>query len=159
MTQRLDYASLSPEQIKLQTQLSQAGHKLLGHRLVDMVEIRVSQLNGCAFCLDMHVKEATIHGENPLRLHHIHIWRESPLFNEKERAALEWAEVVTKLGEQGVSDEIFERIAIQFSEKELSDLTFAIASINAWNRLAISFRTVPGSLDKIYGLDKAGLAA
>ncbi len=159
MSKRLNYAALSNEQMKIQSSMSALGRKSLGNKLIDLVEIRVSQINGCAFCLDMHVKEAKIHGENELRVYHISVWRESPLFSAKERAALEWAEAVTKLGEHGVSDEIYQQALAQFSEKELSDLTFAIASINSWNRLAISFRIVPGSLDKFYGLEKSGLAA
>jgi alkylhydroperoxidase family enzyme len=106
----------------------------------------------------MHVKEAKIHGERDLRVHHISIWRESPLFSERERAAFEWAEAVTKLGPHGVDDSVFERGRAQFSEKELAELTFVIGTINFWNRLAIPFRTVPGSADKAFGLDKAGLA-
>lgn len=159
MSLRLNYSQYSKEQIKLLSALSAEGRKTLGNSLIDLVEIRVSQINGCAFCLDMHVKEAKIHGENELRLYHTPIWRESPLFSDKERAALAWAEAVTKLGEHGVSEEVFKQASAQFSEKELADLTFAISSINAWNRIAISFQAVPGSLDKLYGLDKAGLAA
>jgi alkylhydroperoxidase family enzyme len=106
----------------------------------------------------MHVKEAKIHGERELRIHHLAAWRESTLFVPRERAALAWAEVLTKLPEQGVPDEIFERVRTQFSEKELSDLTYDIMAINAWNRANVAFRTVPGSADTAWGLDKANLA-
>ena len=106
-----------------------------------------SQINGCAFCLDMHVKQAKIHGERELRLYHLSAWRESTLFAPRERAALAWTEVLTRLPEQGVPDEIYERVRTQLSEKEISDLTFVIVAINSWNRLNVGFRTVPGSQD------------
>jgi AhpD family alkylhydroperoxidase len=125
--------------------------------LRDLVNIRVSQINGCAFCLDMHVKEATIHGERALRLHHVAIWRESQLFSARERAALRWAELLTRLGHDGVSDDDYENARTTFSEEELSDLTFAVVAINGWNRLNIAFPKTPGSLDALYGLGKAGL--
>ena len=98
-----------------------------------------------------------MHGERELRLYHVAAWRESTLFSEKERAALEWTEAVTKLSEHGVSDEVYERARAQFSETQMSELTFAVAIINSWNRLNISFRTVPGSRDEMLGLTKAGL--
>ena len=99
-----------------------------------------------------------MHGERELRLHHLVIWRESTLFAPRERAALEWTEALTKLADLGVSDEIYERVRTQFSEKELSDLTYEVMAINAWNRANVAFRTVPGSADKAFGLDKANLA-
>jgi alkylhydroperoxidase family enzyme len=105
----------------------------------------------------MHVKEATIHGERPLRLHHIAIWRESTLFSPRERAALAWTEILTQLPAHGVPDDVYERVRTQLSEKELSDLTFLVMSINAWNRVNVGFQTVPGSYDKELGLDKSGL--
>jgi AhpD family alkylhydroperoxidase len=126
--------------------------------LIDLANIRASQLNGCAFCVDMHSKEAKIHGERELRLYHIAIWRESPLFDPKERAVLEWTEAVTRLGEAGVPDEVYERVRARLSETEIADLSFVLVVINGWNRLAVGFRSVPGSLDAAYGLDKAGLA-
>jgi AhpD family alkylhydroperoxidase len=122
-----------------------------------LVHIRASQMNGCGFCLDMHVKEAKIHGERELRLYHTTIWRESPLFSPRERAALEWTEILTKLPEHGVSNDIYDRVRGQFSEKELSDLTFSVLAINSWNRLSIAFKAEPGSADAAYGLTKAGL--
>ncbi len=122
-----------------------------------LVDIRASQINGCAFCLDMHIKQAKLRGERELRLYHVAIWRESPLFSERERVALEWTEALTQIGPHGVSDEAFAAARVQFSEKELSDLTFSVMTINAWNRLNIAFRNIPGSKDKIFGLDKAGL--
>jgi len=105
----------------------------------------------------MHCKEAKIHGEHELRLYHIAIWRESNLFSETERAVLEWTEAVTKLSEHGVSDEIYNRVRAHLSETQISELTYAIGLINMWNRLNISFRSVPGSFDDQLGLKKAGL--
>ncbi len=112
------------------------------------MNIRASQINGCGFCLDMHVKEAKIHGESELRLYHVAIWRESNLFVPRERAALAWTEAVTNLPEGGIPDELYERVRGQLSEKEISDLTFSIMVINAWNRASIAFKAVPGSADK-----------
>jgi alkylhydroperoxidase family enzyme len=106
----------------------------------------------------MHVKQAKIHGERELRLHHVAIWRESTLFSARERAALEWTEVLTRLPEHGVPDETYERVRSQLSEKESSDLTYAIVAINGWNRVNVAFQTVPGSSDKAFGLDKANLS-
>ncbi len=158
MTQRLNYAQQAPELVKKMSDLSMAVKaSSIEEKLYDLVQIRASQINGCAFCLDMHVKEAKIHGESELRLYHVAIWRESNLFAPRERAALAWTEAVTRLPEGGIPDELYERVRGQLSEKEITDLTFSIMVINAWNRLAISFKAVPGSADKFYGLDKAGL--
>lgn len=159
MTQRINAFEQSPELYNKLIELSLLGRKSsVGLTLYDLVQIRASQINGCGFCLDMHVKEAKLHGERELRLHHLSIWRESALFSEKERAALAWTEALTKLPEHGVPDEIYEAARAVFSEKELSDLSFVVMTINAWNRLSIAFRNVPGSADKADGLDKAGLA-
>lgn len=159
MSQRLNYFEQSPE---LTEKLFEFGRSVkkssLGNTLIDLVNIRASQLNGCAFCLDMHCKEAKIHGEQELRIYHIPIWRESTLFSETERAALEWTEAVTRLSEHGVADELYDRVRAQLSETQISELTFAIAVINAWNRLNISFKNVPGSFDEQLGLTKAGLS-
>lgn len=130
---------------------------MLSKGLKELVTIRASQLNGCAFCLDMHVKEAKINGERYLRVHHIAIWHDSPLFDERERAALEWAELLTRLPAHGISDADYERVRRHFSEAQLAALTFLIVAINGWNRLGVKFKAEPGSLDKAYGLDKAGL--
>src|SRR6266850_7768848 len=157
MSQRLDYYTTSPNLSKKLYELSDAVKKSsLGNTLLDLVNIRASQLNGCALCLDMHCKEAKIHGERELRIYHVPIWRESPLFSEVEKAALEWTEAVTKLSEHGVSDEVYDRVRAQFSETQISELTFAIGVINLWNRLNISFQSVPGSADEMLGLTKAG---
>jgi len=158
MTQRIDYQKQSPELFKKFIELSLLLKKsAIEESIRSLVEIRASQLNGCAFCLDMHIKEATMHGERALRLHHVAIWRESNLFTPRERAALAWTEALTQLSAHGVSGEIYERVRGEFSEKELSDLTFQVMTINAWNRVSIGFQVVPGSYDKAYGLDKSGL--
>ncbi|MFL5018030.1 MAG: carboxymuconolactone decarboxylase family protein [Rhizobium sp.] len=158
MTQRLNYAQQSPELFKKFMEFSMAlKGSVIDEKLQALVEIRASQINGCGFCLDMHVKQAKIHGETELRLYHVAIWRESNLFIPRERAALAWTEALTKLPEGGVPDEIYERVRGQLSEKEISDLTFVVMAINAWNRVNVGFKTVPGAADKAYGLDKAGL--
>jgi AhpD family alkylhydroperoxidase len=159
MAPRLIYAQQSPEAFKKLMELSGALHgSPIGGTIQGLVDVRASQMNGCGFCLDMHIKQAKIRGERELRLHHIAIWRESPLFDARERAALAWTEILTKLPDHGVSDEQFAEARAQFSEKELSDLTFSVMVINAWNRLNIAFRNVPGSQDKAFGLEKAGLS-
>ncbi|NYT59312.1 carboxymuconolactone decarboxylase family protein [Alcaligenaceae bacterium] len=159
MAQRLNHIQQSPELFKKYQEFS----NLLNNSAVEistrhLVSIRASQINGCGFCLDMHVKEAKIQGERELRLHHVAIWRESSLFSPRERAALTWTEILTKLPEHGVSDEVYEQVLTQFSKQELSDLTYAVMAINGWNRLNIAFQTTPGSADKAYGLDKANLS-
>src|SRR6478735_5788795 len=123
MSQRLNYAQHSPELFKKISDLSMSlKDSTIEQKIRDLVNIRASQINGCAFCLDMHVKEAKIHGESELRLYHVAIWRESNLFVPRERAALAWTEAVTKLPEGGIPDELYERVRGQLSEKEVSDL-------------------------------------
>ncbi|NDZ11741.1 alkylhydroperoxidase [Variovorax sp. WS11] len=159
MKPRLNYMQQSPELFKRFVGFSQAVHDgTIEPAIQELIALRASQLNGCAFCVDMHVKQARINGERELRLHHIAAWRESTLFSPRERAALAWTEILTKLPEQGVPDDIYDRVRTQLSEKELTDLTFVVMSINAWNRVNIAFQMVPGSSDKAFGLDKAQLA-
>ena len=153
---RLEYMQLSADLFKKYLAFSMANP--MDETLAILVDIRASQLNGCAFCVDMHSKQAKIHGERELRLHHLVIWRESHLFTPKERAALAWTEALTRIGPEGVSDELYESMLDHFSETELSDLTFRVAAINGWNRMSIAFRNPPGSKDKMFGLDKAGLS-
>lgn len=158
MTQRLNYFQQSEVLSKKYLEFSMALKKVpVIQELGQLVDIRASQINGCGFCLDMHVKEATIRGERQLRLHHVAIWRESALFSARERAALEWTEALTTLAPHGVPDAIYESVRAELSDSELSDLTFLVVGINGWNRLNVGFRTPPGSADKAYGLDKAGL--
>lgn len=159
MTQRIDYQHQAPELFnKLAALNMQARKGSIEDSIANLVEIRASQMNGCAFCLDMHIKQATIAGERPLRVHHLPAWRESPLFSDRERAALAWTEALTRLSPEGVSDAVYEEVRKAFSEKELTELTYMVMVINAWNRINVGFRAVPGTLDKAYGLDKAGLA-
>lgn len=158
MTQRINYIEQSPELFKKYlefTNLVKDG--AIEQKTLDLVAVRASQINGCGFCTDMHIKQAKIHGERELRLHHLAIWRESTLFTPRERAALAWAEALTKVPEHGVSDEIYERVRTQLTEKEISDLTFDVVVINGWNRISLAFKAVPGSADQAYGLTKAGL--
>jgi AhpD family alkylhydroperoxidase len=158
MSQRLDFIKQTPEFTEKLQELGQlAKHSSLGNTIIDLVNIRASQLNGCAFCLDMHSKEAKIHGERELRLCHVAIWRESPLFSEKEKAALEWTEAVTKLCRNELEDETYDRVRKQFDEKQIAELTFAIGIINIGNRLCIPLRVPPGIADEAFGLTKAGL--
>ncbi|MDQ0875919.1 AhpD family alkylhydroperoxidase [Paenibacillus sp. V4I3] len=159
MTQRMNYMQQSPELFKKMMEFSNAEKEsAIEEKILDLVHIRASQINGCGFCLDMHVKQAKIHGESELRLYHLSIWRESTLFGPRERAALAWTEILTKLPEQGVPDDVYNRVREQLSEKEISDLTFSIMAINAWNRINVAFKIVPGSADAAFGLTKAGLS-
>ena len=159
MTQRINYTQQSPELFKKYLEFSNALKSCtIEEPIRNLVSMRASQINGCAFCLDMHVKEARIQSERELRIYHLPIWRESSLFSPRERAALAWTEALTKLPEHGVPDDIYEQVHGQFSDKELSDLTFAVMAINGWNRANIAFQTAPGSADKVFGLDKANLS-
>lgn len=157
MTPRMNYQKHVPAVFKhyiaFSNSLKESG---LDETVMELVKLRASQLNGCAFCVDMHVKEARIQGERELRLHHVAIWHESPLFSARERAALAWTEALTQLT-HGVSDAVYAEVREQFSEAELAALSWAIVSINGWNRMGVAFRPTPGSADALYGLDKAGL--
>jgi len=153
---RADYMKLSPQLFKKYLDFSLAID--IEPSLAYLIDIRASQLNGCAFCLDMHVKQAHMHGERALRLHHVAIWRESNLFTPRERAALAWTEALTRLGEHGVSDALYAEVGEQFTDKELSDLTFRVVAINGWNRVNVAFRNVPGSKDQAFGLSNSGLS-
>src|SRR6185312_2349005 len=113
--------------------------------LIELLKTRVSQINGCAYCIDMHTKDARAQGETEQRLYALSAWRETPFFSERERAALEWAEALTLISETHVPDEIYERVRPHFTDVELVNLTLAIVAINGWNRIAISFRAVPGT--------------
>lgn len=138
---RLDAEKIAPGAMQammgVEEYLSQCG---LERSLIELVKMRASQINGCAFCIDMHSKDARRAGETEQRLYMLDAWRESSLYSEKERAALAWTEEVTKISETHASDAAFAQVRAQFSDKELADLTTLIAQINAWNRLATSFR-------------------
>ena len=117
----------------------------LDRRLLELVKLRASQVNGCAYCVDMHTKDARANGETEQRLYAVVVWREAPFFTERERAALAWTEAVTLVSQEQVPDNVFEIARKEFSDKELVDLTMAVIAINGWNRLAISFRKVAGT--------------
>ena len=117
----------------------------LERRLIDLVKVRGSQINGCAYCIDMHTKDARAAGETEQRLYGLDAWRETPFFSDRERAALEWTESITRLAETHVPDEVFERVRHQFSETELVSLTLAAVTINGWNRFAVAFRAPAGT--------------
>jgi len=146
MQQRLSYSKVSPEGTdilqKLERYVKNSG---LEADLLGLVKLRASQINGCAYCIDMHTKDARTHGESEQRLYGVSAWHEAPFYSERERAALAWTESVTLVGETHVPDDVYAEARKFFSEKELVDLTFAIIAINSWNRLAISFRTPAGS--------------
>ena len=127
----------------LETYLHECG---LEPSLLELLKLRASQINGCAYCIDMHTKDARARGESEQRLYLLDAWRESPFYTERERAALEWTEVVTLITQGHVPDEVYERVRGQFTEKELANLTLAVVAINGWNRLCISFR-VPVAAD------------
>lgn len=120
-------------------------HSGLETKLLDLVKLRASQINGCAYCIDMHSKDLRAAGETEQRIYELNAWRETPFYSDRERAALEWTEAVTLISHSHVPDELYERVRQHFNEDELVNLTLAVATINVWNRLAISFRTVPGT--------------
>jgi AhpD family alkylhydroperoxidase len=158
MFQRLNAMQLSPELFNKFVEYSMVVKKgAIEAKIADLVAIPTAQMNGCGFCLDMHIKQAKLRGERELRLHHIGIWRESTLFDARERACLAWTEALTRLPDTGVPDEVYEKVRAELSEKELSDLSFVIMVNNGWNRVNAGFRTTPGSADVAFGLDKAGL--
>jgi AhpD family alkylhydroperoxidase len=143
---RIEYDKVAPDGVKamwgLESYVRRCG---LEPALLELVKLRASQINGCAYCIDMHTKDARAHGESEQRLYALTAWRETPFFNDRERAALAWAEAVTEVAQTHVPDEAYESVRRHFSDKELVDLTLAVAAINSWNRLAISFRKVPGT--------------
>jgi AhpD family alkylhydroperoxidase len=145
MQPRLNYAKTSAAGYKamagLEAYLSECG---LEEPLLHLIKLRASQINGCAFCIDMHSKDLRAIGETEQRLYGLDAWRECPWYTDRERAALEWTEAVTRITEGHVSDTTYEAVRPHFTDKELADLTFAVATINAWNRLAISARMEPG---------------
>ena len=141
LTARLPYQRLAPKAFQGMLDLSGALRKdLLGARLVDLVFLRVSQINGCAYCIDMHWRDLIRQDADPRHLNAVAGWREAPFFSERERAALRWAEIVTATPHSDASDDEFARLQAQFSDAEIAELGFAIAAINAWNLLNVSFR-------------------
>jgi AhpD family alkylhydroperoxidase len=146
MESRLNVFDIAPEPIKMLVQFeAYLKHSTIERPLLELVKLRASQLNGCAYCIDMHTKDARAAGETEQRLFCLNAWRECPFYTDRERAALEWTEAVTLITHGHVPDELFERVKAVFSDKELADLNFAVVAINAWNRIAIPFRAVPGT--------------
>lgn len=145
MKQRLDYKSIAPDGVKAMLGLESYVHRSgLDVNLLELVKIRVSQINHCAWCLDMHTKDARARGETEQRLYLVSAWREAPFYTERERAALAWAEAVTMISQEEITDELYAEMRRHFTEKELVDLTYAIIAINGWNRLNVPFRTTVG---------------
>jgi len=146
MEARINYPKAAPGVLNAMLGLSKyLGQTALGAPLIDLVNLRGSQINGCAYCVDMHWKDLRAHGESEQRLYGLDAWEESPYYTERERAALAWTEAVTNLRERHVPDDVYDRVRKVFNERELADLTLAIVAINGWNRLNIALRTVPGT--------------
>ena len=144
MQQRIDVTKVNPAAYKaviaLQNYVDQSG---LDAKLRHLIQIRASQINGCAHCIAMHTRDARKHGESDERMHLLDAWREAPVFSERECAALAWTEALTLVAKDHVPDAVYDEVRKQFSEKEIVDLTAAVCAINTWNRIAISFRTPP----------------
>lgn len=142
--QRINYYAAAPQAMKAMMGLEKAAAaSVLPASLRELVRIRASQINGCAYCIDMHTADAIKAGETPRRLMAISAWKETPFFDARERAALLWTETLTLVAEKHAPDDIYEEVAAQFSEQELSELTFVIAAINAWNRFGVGFAMQP----------------
>src|SRR6476620_7296598 len=141
MDSRLDLTKyLSSDMVRAMLALSSEVEAKMDRRLFELVKIRASQINGCAYCIDMHTKDARAAGETEQRIYALNAWRETPFFTDRERAALEWTEAVTRVADTHVPDDVHVRVAEHFDEAELVALTFAVIVINSWNRLSVSFR-------------------
>ena len=146
MQPRLDFMKASPEAYRAMAQMESVVRRSgIDPKLLELIKIRASQLNGCAYCIDMHTKDARAKDETEQRIYALDAWRETPFFTEKERAALAWTEAVTNVQTGHVPDAVYHEVSTNFSEAEIMNLTLAITTINAWNRIAIAFRAVPGS--------------
>ena len=146
MDARLDYTKASPEAYKAMVQMEGVVRRSgIDPKLLELMKIRASQLNGCAYCIDMHTKDARFKGENEQRIYALDAWRETPFYTEKERAALAWTEALTNIQTGHAPEAVYQELSRNFSEEERVNLTLAITTINAWNRIAIGFRLVPGS--------------
>ena len=145
-TARLSYRKLAPEGIAaletLDTYLETTG---LDPVLLDLIRLRASIINGCAFCVDMHTKDLFARGESVERIAGLSVWEPTPFYSDRERAALAWCDAITKVANEHVSDAVFNAVRPHFSERELVDLTLAITAINSWNRIGIGFRLTPGA--------------
>jgi AhpD family alkylhydroperoxidase len=143
---RIDAHKAAPEAYEAMLALERYLHRCgLERSLIELVKLRASQINGCAYCIDMHTKDARAAGETEQRLYLLDAWRESPFYSPRERAALAWTEAVTRVSETHVPDDVYKEARQHYSEKELVDLNWVVVAINAWNRLAIPFRFPPGS--------------
>jgi AhpD family alkylhydroperoxidase len=148
---RVDYARIAPEAVRAQLGLQNyINGSSLEPSLIELVELRASMINGCAYCVDMHTKDARLAGETEQRLYAVSVWHEAPFFSPRERAALRWTDALTDIAHVDVSDELYHEVRSHFSEREVVDLTMAVVTINGWNRLAVGFRApvghyVPGS--------------
>ena len=146
MARRIEWVRAAPGALRAMAALQRyVGESGLEPELLGLVEVRASYLNGCAYCVDMHTKDARARGESEQRLYAVPVWRETPFFTPRERAALAWTEAVTEVGRTGVPDDVFEEVRAHFEEDELVNLTMAIVVINGWNRLSVSFRSEPGT--------------
>jgi AhpD family alkylhydroperoxidase len=146
MEPRINYMKVAADGFRAMRGLEDYLHKCgLEERLLHLVKLRASQINGCAYCLDMHWKDLRAIGESEQRMYSLDAWEESPYYSDRERAALAWTDAVTCVAEDHVPDEVYESVRTHFGEKELADLTLAIATINAWNRLSIAGRATPGT--------------
>lgn len=146
MEQRMAYGRVAPGAMAAMRGLEEYLHGCgLEAPMLELVKTRASQINGCGYCLDMHTKDARLAGETEQRLYALSAWRETPFYTPRERAALAWTEALTRISDGPVSDELYAEVRLEFSEKELADLTLAIVAINGWNRFAVSMRTVPGT--------------
>lgn len=144
MEPRLNYATASPEAMRAMMALEGAVRKLgIEQPLVELIKLRASQINGCAFCVDMHTTDARKAGETERRLHNVIVWRETPFFTPRERAALGWTEALTLISETHAPDQDYDELRAYFTEREMVNMTMVIAAINCWNRLAIGFRHLP----------------
>jgi AhpD family alkylhydroperoxidase len=145
MSARINYGQKSSPGLKAMYELEQFIRTCgLEQPLLELVKLRASQINGCAYCIDMHTKDARAAGETEQRLYLLSAWREAPFYTDRERAALEWTESLTLISESHAPDDVYEHVRKYFSEDELVNLTFAIITINGWNRLSIGFRVEPG---------------
>lgn len=143
---RLDWYKILPEGYKAMLQLQNVvDQSKIDHILLELVKIRASQINGCAYCLDMHTKDAIAIGESEQRLHLLAAWQEAPFYSPRERAALAWCESLTQISQSGVPDKIYDEVKSLFSDKEIAELTLTIIAINCWNRLAVGFRSDVGN--------------
>lgn len=155
--ERLDYRRIAPAAMTAMLDLQRYVDRCsLEKKLLELTKLRASEINGCAYCVDMHSKDARALGETEQRLYAVAVWREAPFFSDRERAALAWTESVTLISQTGVPDEVYALARSQFSEKELLDLTMAIIAINSWNRLAVSFRALVGSYQPTVALEMEG---